>query len=112
MKVNIPMDIIGGELNGRKKVDNGTIKNTQSWYNGKGKVNVDYVPFEIYEPSLMYQWILDKRKQGINHWKVLETDGIPGLYMDSRKTIPDTIDPIFKDRVVPNYFIEHSYFKK
>lgn len=111
MQVNIPMDIIGGELNGRKKVDNSTIRNTLSWHSGKGKVNVDFVPFEIYEPSVMYQWILDKRKQGNNHWKVVEMDGIPGLYMDRRKTIPDTIDPIFKDRIVPNYFIEHSYMK-
>lgn len=111
MQVNIPMGIIGGRLNGNKKVDNSTIKNTFSWHNGNGKVNVDYVPFEIYEPSVMYQWILEKRKQGNNHWKAIEIDGIPGLFMDGRKTMPDTIDPIFKERAVPNYFIEHSYFK-
>ncbi len=111
MQVNIPMSIIGGELNGRKKVDNSTIKNTLAWHNGNGKANVDYVPFEIYEPTVMYKWILEKRKPGNNHWKTIEMDGIPGLYSDTRKIIPDTFDTIFKDRPVPNYFIEHSYFK-
>ena len=112
MRVNIPMTIIGGELNEHKKVDFSTLSDTKSWYKGKGKENVDYVPFEIYEPSVMYDWILKQRNIIKPNRKTIVSDGVPGLFIDCRNIAVDANEPILSERPKPNYFIEHSYLEE
>jgi len=112
MQVNIPMTIIGGELNEHKKVDFSTLSDTKSWYKGKGKENVDYVPFEIYEPSVMYDWIIKQRSITKANRKTIVADGVPGLFFDCRNIAVDANETIISERPKPNYFIEHSYIEE
>jgi len=112
MQVNIPMTIIGGELNAHKKVDFSTIANVESWYKGKGKENVDYVNFHIYDPSVMYEWILKQRNVSKPNQKSIMADGVPGLFIDCRGINVEANEPLFIERPKPNYFIEHSYFNE
>ncbi|HEY5508583.1 MAG TPA: hypothetical protein VIK29_07930 [Paludibacter sp.] len=111
MQVNIPMTIIGGKLNEHKKVNFSTLSDTKSWYKGKGKENVDYVNFQIYEPSVMYDWILKQRNVPKANRKAIVADGVPGLFFDCRNISVDADEPFFIERPKPNFFIEHSYFE-
>lgn len=107
IKVNIPKTIIGGELNQGKKIRNSFIKKQTIWHDGSGIANVDFVPFQIYEPSIMFDWILQKRKDNYKDYIPEETDGVPGLYCDLKSKITNESDSLFLSRPENNAFIEY-----
>lgn len=110
-QVNIPMSIIGGEFNNGRKVKISTVKKTKSWYKGTGEINVDYIPYEVYEPSIMFEWILKQRTVEDTGFKSVEKDGVPGLYIDCRDVYVSAKEPIFLERTESNIFIK-KYFEK
>jgi hypothetical protein len=111
LEVKIPTSIIGGEYNNGKKVRFSTISKTNKWHNGEGQANVDYVDYLIYEPSVMFKWILDKRTENTPDFLPIEENGVPGLYFDgSSIQVSDTIR-LFEQRPEPNLFI-NRYFQK
>ena len=109
--VKIPMKIIGGEFNKGKKIKNRTILKTTEWYTGDGKPNVDYSQYMVYEPSIMFDWIMKLRNQNDSVYKAFDDNGVPGLYIDVRNVQFDANEPLFMPRNEPNLFIEH-YYKK
>lgn len=111
MQVNIPMSIIGGEFNNDKKVKISTVKKTKSWHDGTGKVNVDYIPYKVYEPSIMFKWILKQRDAENTRFKPVEKDGVPGLYIDCKNVFVSDGDPLFMERTESNIFI-NKYLEK
>lgn len=106
----IPMDLVGGPFNNNKKVRTRTIRRADKWYEGEGVANVDYVDYYIYEPSVMFDWILDKRENNADLYIAIEEDGVPGVVVD--RTDVEVLEdaPIFTSRPVPNLFIDT--FKK
>lgn len=111
VQVNIPMSIIGGEFNNDKKVKISTVRKTKSWHNGTGKINVDYIPYKVYEPSIMFEWIMKQRTVNNSRFKPLEKDGVPGLYIDCKDVLVSADEPIFIERTESNVFI-NKYLKK
>lgn len=109
IKVNIPKNIIGGDLNNGKRVKNSYIKKQTTWHDGSGIANVDFVPFQIYEPSIMFDWILQKRKENYKNYIPEETDGVPGLYCDLKSKITVDSDSLFLSRPDKNAFIEYYF---
>ncbi len=109
--VNIPINLIGGEYNLRGKIKNKTIKRTKEWYNGNGIANVDFVKYFVYEPSIMFDWILKKRNLPDSVYMPVEENGIPGLLVDGSKIEIDENEPLFEERPEPNLFID-VYKKK
>lgn len=107
LNVNIPMELIGGKFNQGKKVKYTTIRKTDSWYEGAGEPNVDYVPYSVYEPSVMFDWIMDKRSKQGEAYLPMEENGVPGLVFDATQIDFDKNEPFFKERSEPNIFIEH-----
>lgn len=107
--VNIPMSIIGGEINQYKKIRNRTIKKTNSWYTGNGKANIDYIRYFVYEPSIMFDWILNKRKSVDSIYKPITENGAPGLIVDASNQKIDDTEAIFVERPEPNLFIDYFY---
>ena len=105
IQVNIPMSIIGGEFNNDKKVKISTVKKTKSWHNGAGKINVDYIPYKVYEPSIMFDWILRQRAAENTKFKSVEKDGVPGLYIDCKDVFVSAEEPLFTERTESNVFI-------
>lgn len=109
--IKIPMDLIGGELNNSKKIKVRDIKHTKSWYEGNGVENVDYVPFNICDPSTAYYWILEHRKPENYHPDAafiadIES-GIPGLFVDYSQFEPDPSEPIIQKRPDKNLFVKN-----
>ena len=107
---NIPMEIIGGEFNGNKKIKDKTIRKTEKWHSGNGKRNVDFVEYFVYEPSIMFDWILKKRAQPDSIYTVHDENGIPGLLVNGTDITADEREPFFENRPEPNLFID--YYKK
>ncbi len=109
--VNIPMNIIGGEVNQKKKIKNRTIKKTNSWYVGNGKTNTDYISYFVYEPSIMFEWILNKRKSNDSKYYPTTENGAPGLLVDASSQQVNEDEPIFVERSESNPFIDYFYKK-
>jgi len=111
--IHIPMDLIGGELNHSKKIKVRDIKHTKSWYEGNGMENVDFVAFDICDPSTAYYWILEHRKPENYHKDAAFTadteSGIPGLFVDYSQVEPDLLEPIIQKRPDKNLFVENHY---
>jgi hypothetical protein len=111
LSVKIPMHLIGGEYNNNLKVKYSTLRATKEWYEGDGNVNEDYVVYSVYEPSVMFDWIMEHRTKTLNDYKPIEENGVPGLVADRSYVTFDESEPFFLPRNEPNLFIDH-YFKK
>ena len=110
--VNIPMNLIGGEFNNNKKVKFRDILKTKSWYIGTGTIDVDYVNYKVYDPSLIFNWIISKRNQNDSIFQPDEENGIPGVVIDMRNAVINKDEPILKHRTdSSNLFIKHYYNK-
>ncbi|MDD4489931.1 MAG: hypothetical protein PHD30_05450 [Paludibacter sp.] len=107
LNVKIPMKLIGGKFNNGEKIKNSTIRKTKSWYTGNGEPNVDYVPYKIYEPSIIFDWIMHVRNSSSTEFVPIEDNGVPGLMYDATTIDFDKHEPIFMERLEPNLFIEH-----
>ena len=109
--VNIPMGLVGGECNGNKRVKFSEILKTKSWYNGSGKMDVDYVHYKVYDPSLVFQWIVSTRNQSNSMFQPEEENGIPGVVVDMRDKVVNVDEPILKQRTDSNLFVRYYYAK-
>lgn len=111
MEVNIPSKIIGGEFFSGRKVKMATIKSTKKWHDGNGTLNEDYVKYLAYEPSVMFNWIIENKNNPDGNYTYAEEDGVPGFVIDSHDATFDENEPLFLDRPEPNRFID-VYYKK
>lgn len=107
--VKIPMNIIGGKFNNGKKIKNRTIKRTTSWYAGNGSKNTDYVEYYVYDPSIMFDWIIAQHSNPDAGYDLVHEGIAPGLYKDARNIEFDPEEPIFMQRPDTNLFINHYY---
>lgn len=106
MNKNIPMNLIGGPYNKNKKIPFGRIKKAAKWHDEAGTPNVDFVNVQTYEPSVLFQWILDKRDQNDSMYQATEMEGIPGLRVDLTSAELPTDKPYLTNRPEPNLFLE------
>ena len=111
MELNIPSKLIGGEIFDGRKVKNTTIKNTKKWHDGNGKLNEDFVKYLAYEPSIMFNWIIDNKDKNMDGYTFAEENGVPGLIIDKQDATFDENEPLFIERPEPNRFID-AYYKK
>lgn len=108
--VKIPMNLVGGKFNEGKKIKNRTIKRTHSWYEGKGQHNTDYVDYFVYDPAIMFNWVLNKHEErDSSDYQLVHDNTVPGLYKDARNIEFDPQEPIFMQRPDTNLFIQHYY---
>lgn len=114
-EVNIPMNLIGGKFNNHLKVNAKKLKTALSWHSGEGTAEMDYLPFEIYDPTLMYNWILAQLKQvpeeGHPQYYPAKDSEIPGLISDRCFVTVNRFIPLFQNRPDTNLFIKHHYLK-
>lgn len=113
VKINIPMDLIGGPYNSNQKVRLSDIKKHKSWACSEGSDTLAYEYFEIYDPTLMYEWI-----QGIWNEQGLCEDlsatpsqfnQAKGILIDSRDIPLPAEESIFMERETPSIFIDYFH---
>lgn len=109
--VNIPIQLIGGEYNNNKKIRFRAINKVKSWANNDGIPNVDFVRYPLYEPSVMFEWILQKRNENDSIYKPIEENGVPGLLVDATELNSNETDALFVKRTEQNLFVDHFMTK-
>lgn len=105
LRKKIPMELIGGDVNNGRRVSFRSIRRANSWAQG-GVANVDWIEYQVYEPSIMFEWILANRKLNRTDYVPVTVLGVPGLYFDGRGVTIDPESPIFRPRLIPNLFVE------
>ena len=110
LELKIPIHLIGGEVNQGKKIKIKDIKNTDSWFTGNGIANQDYAEYNVYEPSIMFDWILNKREANDSVYMAIQEDSIPGLLVNVQNVKIEENEQLFHTRTRSNLFIDH--FKK
>lgn len=108
-RVNIPMKLIGGNLNKGNKVNIRDIRRSEKWFEGPGEAGEDYIPFWVYEPNKIYNWIMakssDMQVRMPPHYVNASYTNVPRLFADfSHIEIPHD-NPIFTRRSDDNPFI-------
>ena len=106
LDLKIPQQLIGGRFNNNRKVKFSTIKKADAWHNGEGSLNKDFVKYSVYEPSIIFDWVLQKRRDTIPEYQAIDDDGVPGLYIDKTSVACKSNEPLFLQRAEPNLFID------
>lgn len=110
VKVQVPYDLVGGKYNNGNKIRPRDILQRKYWYKGSGIENEDYYTHFIYDPSYIYNWILnqlsaDHLPEGFTKSTKTSKNGrvIEGLSFDATN-IKTPSEPIFKERAYPSIF--------
>lgn len=115
VEVDIPIELIGGELNGGRAVKLLDILQTKQWHSGRGNENTDYVPFWIFEPTLIYNWIVSQTSAGnkalTGVYRDASANDMPRLFADFSDTDDNFNEPVITSRDDDNLFIRHFHFK-
>jgi hypothetical protein len=114
-EVNIPMTLIGGRFNHQQKIGIKKLKTADSWHSGNGTEDIDYLHFEIYDPTLIHNWILAQVNQVPESrcpgYYPADDPQIPGLISDRCSVAVNRFAPIFQNRPDTNLFIRIHYLK-
>lgn len=111
LRCKVPMEIIGGVYNNGKKVKFSSILKTEKWAE-QGEANIDWIEYQVFEPSLMFEWVVSNHAQNRSDYLPVDENGVPGLYFDGRKAFVDEEKPIFTFRPKPNLFVERFLQKQ
>jgi hypothetical protein len=111
VKVNIPMDLIGGPYNYGYAVKLKDIKKQTSWPENCEPGDTECEHFEIYDPTLIYEWIHDEwdENNALNNPQVtpLLLNQAKGILIDSRNQQVPSQDSIFTKRPKRSIFIDY-----
>jgi hypothetical protein len=115
IRINIPMDLIGGPYNHNHAVRFSDIKKRKSWAESDESTTVNYEPLEIYDPTLIYEWIQDKwDEQNSRHdlsLTPLQLNQARGIRIDSRNQPLPHEESIFLEREKHSIFIDYYHQK-
>ncbi|MCK9398623.1 MAG: hypothetical protein M0Q51_01340 [Bacteroidales bacterium] len=115
VKINIPMELIGGPYNNFNDVRLSDIKKHKSWAGNYNSDTASYEHFEIYDPTLIYEWIQEKWEEQNSRYDLtltpLQLNQARGIRIDSRnQPLPDE-ESIFLEREKPSIFIDYYHQK-
>ncbi len=109
--VNIPMELIGGELNNNRKVRLMKVIGSKKWHSGEGVEGQDYAKFKIFSPSKMYHWINEKYIQNDSLYMADIEENSIGVKMDVRHIQFDNQD-MLRIRNDTTFLIKHYYSRQ
>ena len=111
VNLKLPMNLIGGEFNDNKKINPWLLYKTKNWYNDNGKEGIEYVNHKMYDPSIIFKWIINKRLENDSIFKPIVENEIGGLVVDKRHIIFDVNAPILLQRKDSDVFIKQYHYK-
>jgi len=115
LKIDIPMELIGGPYNNNNHVKLSDIKKCDSWAGNNETDTVIYEHLEIYDPTLMYEWTqkMYERQDTLDVMTAIpaQLKKARGIRMDGRQVPVPEEESIFMDRKQPSIFIDY-YNKK
>ena len=103
----IPMKLVGGEINNNKKIKIQSIIKADKWYEGDGTKNIDFYEYNVYDPSIIFNWIKARINQNDSKYKTYIENNIAGLIIDvSHINFIENTD-FYKQRTEPDIFIDY-----
>jgi hypothetical protein len=115
VKVNIPMDLIGGPYNQYKEVRLSDIRKCKTWAESSDTSAVGYEHFEIYDPTLIYEWIQatweEQNSRNDLSLTPLRLNQAKGILIDSQEQPLPCEDSIFMERDKHSIFIDYYHQK-
>lgn len=114
ISIEIPMDLIGGPYNDGNKVKLKDVRQHHTWADNTEANPDDYAAFEIYDPSVMYQWIMaiyNENKEDDEGFNFLPLDqqNARGILFDARDFTAPQDEPLIIERERPSIFIGHQH---
>lgn len=105
--VNIPMELIGGEMNNNKKVKLTKIYKTRKWHTGIGIEGIDYAHLLMFSPWKIAEWIQHTYITDDPVYQKDKEGKLIGLFVDRTKAqfIPD--DQLLHTRQDTNFFVRY-----
>ncbi len=115
VRLDIPMELIGGPYNNYNDVRFSDIKKHKTWTGDCETYDPCYEHLEIYDPTLMYDWVLemsDKSSlpEGFTITPV-QLNHAEGIRVDGRNVPLPKNEDIFMDRGKPSLFIDYYHQK-
>ena len=107
VEINIPMELIGGPLNGNKRIKHRSVLKTKAWHDGTGKENIDFVKYTIFEPAYIFDWIKNKQTNNDTLYRSDSNGKCSGVTADMRHVKIDSNEDIIVRRTNPNLFVKH-----
>jgi len=113
VEIDIPMELIGGPYNHLNEVKLSDIKKHESW--AINNDTSDFEHFEIYDPTLMYEWIQgvwykQNLQEALNVTPV-QLNQARGIRIDGRNMPVPEDESIFMEREKPSIFIDYYHQK-
>jgi hypothetical protein len=109
VQVDIPMDLIGGPYNEGNRVDIKEIKKCDHWADEACRDAMGFVPFEIYDPTLIFKWINDLWADPTTMpdlvVKPVEIGKAKGVLIDCREVPAPVDESIFMERKKRSVFV-------
>lgn len=109
IEVNIPIDLMGGPYNVGNEVGLRDICKKDHWADADKENRDSYEPYEIYEPTLMYEWVHEIWKDDALlpqfHTVPVNIDKARGILIDMREVSAPIKEPIFIKREKPSIFV-------
>lgn len=110
VRIDIPMSLVGGPYNNYNDVRMRDIKKMKSWADTGNAEPGTYEHLEMYDPTLMFEWINNlvenNGMEGDLTVTPLRMGKSNGIMIDSRNQPLPEIDNIFIDRDKPSLFID------
>jgi hypothetical protein len=108
IELDLPRDLMGGPYNEGNEVRLKDIRNRDHWAD-EGDSKTTYEPFEIYDPTLISEWITEifmdpKLQDEYQAWPV-ELNKAKGILIDGRHVPAPVEESIFIEREKPSVFI-------
>lgn len=115
IRVNIPMELIGGPYNENNEVKFREIKKYNSWATNCDNDPDNCVNFGIYDPTLIFEWIGkvydEKSVPGNLPVTPVRLNKSEGIVIDGRKVPVPVDEKIFQKRENPSIFIDYFHHK-
>jgi hypothetical protein len=108
ISVNVPEELVGGKFNKGHRVKNRDIKSSDRWHTGDGVPNEDYFHISMYDPTLIYNWIISRYEE-YNHY--VKGDGSNTDIIDSERYIMAVENGTPLSSLAPDYYTYEELFK-
>lgn len=109
VEIDIPTDLMGGPYNEGNQVTLKDVRKMKHWADPEQQSRQEYEPFEIYDPTLMYEWVqqLWENPQQATDMQIepVKIDKAKGVVIDGRNMPVPVAEPIFIEREQPSVFV-------
>jgi hypothetical protein len=116
IEMDIPLDLMGGPYNNYNEVRIKDIKKREHWASTDGSDSTGYEHLELFDPTLIYEWIINLRDSQPTDFKYdvepVEYNDAPGIKIDGSNVPAPIEESIFLERENSSLFLDYYHEEK